>query len=142
MIISCVVWVIAYCIFFGIPHATILLFPIIILPLIFFILGITWIFSSLGVYIRDISQLIGIVIMALMFLSPIFYSIDSLPEEYQIFIKLSPLAPVIEQSRQVLFWGTIPDFIEYVIYLIAALVIAMIGFFWFQKTRKGFADVL
>lgn len=142
MIISCGVWLISYFVFFGIPYPTIFLMPIIILPLIFFILGITWIFASLGVYVRDIGQMIGVIIPALMFLSPIFYPINSLPENYQIFVKFNPLALVIEQSREVLFWGKTPDFAEYFIYLAASLSIAMLGFFWFQKTRKGFADVL
>jgi lipopolysaccharide transport system permease protein len=142
MIISYGVWLIAYLIFFGVPHITVLLMPMILLPLIFFILGLTWIFSSLSVYIRDISQLISIIITTLMFLSPIFYPISSLPEKFQIFVKLNPLAPVIEQSRDVLFWGIIPDFFEYFICLTVAIVIMMIGFSWFQNTRRGFADVL
>lgn len=142
MITSLGVWLLAYLIFFGIPHATVLLMPIVAIPLIFFTLGLTWIFSSLGVFIRDVSQVITLLITALMFLAPIFYPISALPEQYQIFIKLNPLAPVIEQSRQILFWGIVPDLLEYFICLIVALAIAMIGFFWFQKTRKGFADVL
>ena len=141
-IISYVVWLIAYLIFYGIPHPTVLLMPLVTIPLIFFILGITWIFSSLGVYLRDLTQLIGILTTILMFLSPIFYPVSALPENFQFYVNLNPLAPVIEQSRQVLFWGVVPSLLEYAICLIVAFFIAVLGFIWFQKTRKGFADVI
>jgi lipopolysaccharide transport system permease protein len=141
-VISYAVWIVAYIIFYGLPHLTILLLPIVLTPLFIFILGIGWLFSSLGVYIRDISQLVGMLTTVLLFLSPIFFPISALPENYQIFIKLNPLAPVIEQSRQVLFWGNLPNPYEYGLCLIVALIIACFGFYWFQKTRKGFADVI
>jgi lipopolysaccharide transport system permease protein len=141
-VISFVVWIVAYGIFYGPPHLTVLFLPFVLLPLLLFILGITWIFASLGVYIRDISQFLGMVVNILMFISPIFFPINALPEKYQIFVKLNPLAPVIEETRKVLFWGQTPNLYEYGPCLFMAILIMMIGFYWFQKTRKGFADVL
>ena len=140
--ISYCVWLIAYFIFYGMPHVTVLLMPFVTIPLIFFILGITWMASSLGVYLRDLAQLVGMLTTILMFLSPIFYPVSSLPEKFQIYLKLNPLAPVIEESRQVLFWGVVPDFVEYFICLLIAFLIAVLGFMFFQRTRKGFADVI
>ena len=140
--ISYAVWILSYMIFFGMPHLTILLLPIVLIPLFIFILGIGWLFSSLGVYIRDTSQLVGMLTTVLLFLSPIFFPISALPEKYQIFVKLNPLVPVIEESRQVLFWGNLPNFQDYFICLLVALLSAVFGFYWFQKTRKGFADVI
>jgi len=140
--ISYGVWLVAFLFFFGLPHLTVLLMPLVALPLIFFILGTTWIFSSLGVYLRDSVQIIGILTTVLMFLSPIFYPVSALPQRFQAYVKLNPLAPVIEQSRQVLFWGVVPDFIEYLFCLLIAFLVASLGFVWFQKTRKGFADVI
>jgi len=140
--ISYAVWIIAYLLFYGIPHLTILLLPIVLLPLIIFILGISWIFSSLGVFIRDISQLVGMLTTVLMFMSPIFFPIEALPDKFQIFVVLNPLAPVIQETRKVLFWGELPNLVEFSICLILSLMVALIGFYWFQKTRKGFADVI
>jgi lipopolysaccharide transport system permease protein len=141
-LISLSVWLIAYAIFFGLPHITILFFPFVIMPLVLFIMGISWGLASLGVYLRDVSQFIGIVTTIIMFLSPIFYPITALPEKYRHFLLLNPLTPAIEQSRNALFWGKRPDCLMLLIYTLVSLCIAWIGFAWFQKTRKGFADVL
>jgi lipopolysaccharide transport system permease protein len=136
------VWLVAYIALVGIPHITILLLPLIFIPLTLFILGLTWGLSSLGVYLRDVSQFIGIVTTVLMFLSPVFYPATALPDEYRHLLFLNPLTPTVELTRDVLFWGNTPNFMMLAIYLLAALGIAWLGFAWFQNTRKGFADVL
>lgn len=141
-LISLGVWLIAYLILFGVPHITVLLLPLVILPLLLFIMGLTWGLASLGVYLRDVSQFIGIVTTVLIFLSPIFYPASALPEEYRHLLLLNPLTPAIEQAREVLFWGNAPDMAILSVYLLGAALIAWLGFAWFQKTRKGFADVL
>lgn len=141
-LISLGVWLIAYLILFGAPHPTVLFLPLVFLPLLLFIMGLTWGLASLGVYLRDISQLAGTVTTVLMFLSPIFYPITALPEKYQNLLLLNPLAPVIGQVRDVLFWGKLPDMTILSAYLVGAILFAWLGFAWFQKTRKGFADVL
>jgi lipopolysaccharide transport system permease protein len=141
-LISLIVWIVAYCLLIGPPHPTALLLPIVFLPLALLILGLSWALSSLGVYLRDVSQVIGVVTTVLMFLSPIFYPATALPETYRYLLYLNPLTPVIELTRDVLFWGQMPDFRTIALYWIGALGIAWIGYFWFQKTRKGFADVL
>ena len=141
-LISLGVWLIAYLILFGVPHITVLLFPLVILPLLLLIMGLTWALASLGVYLRDVSQFIGILTTVLMFLSPIFYPASALPEAYRHLLLLNPLTPVIEQARDVLFWGKVPNMTILSIYLLMTAFIAWLGFAWFQKTRKGFADVL
>ena len=141
-LISFAVWLIAYGLFFGIPHLTVLLIPMIILPFIIFIMGLSWALASLGVYLRDVSQIIGVVTSVLMFMSPIFYPASSLPENYQQLLYLNPLTPVIEMTRDVLFWGELPNITLLSIYWLITTIIAWLGFAWFQKTRKGFADVL
>jgi lipopolysaccharide transport system permease protein len=141
-VISIFVWVVAYLFLFGLPHYTILLLPFVFLPLIFLIMGFSWALASTGVYIRDVSQFIGILTTTLMFLSPIFYPITALPENYRVYLYLNPLTPIIEEVRNVLFWGQLPDFMTLGIYLAGSTIIAWLGFAWFQKTRKGFADVL
>jgi lipopolysaccharide transport system permease protein len=140
--ISLGVWLLAYLILFGLPHATVLYLPLIVLPFVLFIMGIGWALASLGVYLRDVGQIIGVITSALMFLSPIFYPATALPEDYRHLLYLNPLTPVIEQARAVLYFGQTPDFAMLAMYWLATFIIAWLGFAWFQKTRKGFADVL
>lgn len=140
--ISLVVWLLAYLVLFGAPHATALLLPAIVLPLVMLIMGLAWALASLGVFLRDVSQFIGIVTTTLMFLSPIFYPATAMPEKYRGLLYLNPITPAIEQARNVLYWGTVPDPSTILAYILASSVIAWLGFAWFQKTRKGFADVL
>ncbi len=140
--VSLGVWLIVYLVFFGLPHATILYLPLVLLPFGLFIMGLSWALASLGVYLRDVGQFISLLTTVLMFLSPIFYPASALPETYRVLLFMNPLTPVIEQTRNVLFWGRAPDFAMLGIYFIATSIIAWLGFSWFQKTRKGFADVL
>ena len=140
--VSLGVWLLAYLVLFGVPHLTVFFLPLILLPFVFFIMGLSWALASLGVYLRDVSQFIGIVTTVLMFLSPIFYPATAMPESYRILLYMNPLTSVIEQMRDILYWGRLPDFAMLVIYWGATALIAGLGFAWFQKTRKGFADVL
>ena len=78
----------------------------------------------------------------LLFMSPIFYPASRLPEPYQTIIYLNPLTFVIEQARDVLMWGNLPDMGGTAIAFLVSFMFAWAGFVWFQKTRKGFADVL
>lgn len=140
--ISFGVWIIAYAILFGVPHVTVLLFPMVILPLLLFVLGLSWMLASLGVYMRDISQFTSLLTTILMFLSPLFFPISALPESYRYLLLLNPLSPAIEQARDVLYWGKVPDMSLFVLYLLLTSFVSWVGFAWFQKTRKGFADVI
>lgn len=140
--ISFFVWIVFYVVAFGMPSVTVLLFPVIILPLALLTMGISWALAALGVYLRDLSQLVGVISTILMFLSPIFYPVEALPKEYQHWLNVNPLTPVIAQVRDVLYWGKIPSWEQYGTTLVVGLVIMYVGFALFQKTRKGFADVL
>lgn len=140
--ISTTVWLVAYVIFFGLPHFSALLLPLIMLPFILMVMGISWFLASLGVYLRDVTQVMGVITTALMFISPIFYPATALPEEYQKLLFLNPLTVIIEQTRDALYWAKTPDYQALGIYSLTSLVVAWCGFAWFQKTRKGFADVL
>lgn len=141
-LISLLVWLAAYMMLFGLPHPSTLYLPLIVLPFGLFIMGLSWALASLGVFLRDVGQFIGVAVMTLMFLSPIFYPATALPENYRHLLFLNPLTPVIELTRDVLYWGKTPDFVLLGIYWLATAVVAWLGFAWFQKTRKGFADVL
>ena len=98
--------------------------------------------ASLGIYLRDVSQFVGIFVTILMFLSAIFYPSSSLPEAFRNFLIINPLAIIIEQVREVMFWGNSPDFAKLGLSTVIGIITAWLGFAWFQKTRKGFADVI
>lgn len=121
---------------------TAVFFPLVILPLLIATLGVAWFLASLGVFVRDVGQITGMFTTVLMFLSPVFYSISSLPEKFQFWLMLNPLTFMIEQSRAAMIFGKLPDWTGLGIYTIASLAVAWAGYWWFQKTRKGFADVL
>lgn len=140
--ISFFVWLVFYFIVIGVPNYTVFIFPFMLLPIIAFSLGSMWLFSALGVYLRDISQIIGFAVTALMFLSAIFYPISSLPDEYQIFMLFNPFAVIIDQSRSLLMFEQMPDPQMFSIISGVSFLYMCFGFFFFQKCRKGFADVI
>lgn len=140
--ISLLVW----CLFYlAVNHSlqwTFIFLPLVLMPLVLFSLGVSWALTSLGVYLRDIGQMMGVLTTMLLFMSPVFYPASMLPEPYQTLIYLNPLTFVIEQAREVLMWGNSPDWSGLVVAYIVSMLVAWAGFSWFQKTRKGFADVL
>jgi len=123
-------------------HWTALFIPLVMLPFVILTLGIAWILASIGVFVRDVGQTIGIVTMAMMFLSPVFYPLSALPSTLRSWIIFNPLTFIIEQAREVLIWGHPPNWIGLAIYTLVAVAAAWAGYIWFQKTRKAFPDVL
>ncbi|SOE80814.1 ABC-type polysaccharide/polyol phosphate export permease [Caballeronia arationis] len=126
----------------GYVPPTAFLLPLVYAPLCLLILGVSWALSATGVYLRDIGQTIGIAVMALMFLSPIFFPVSSLPPQIRSYVYWNPLTFPIEQSRNVLVWGKTLDWSIWGLYVVISCGVAWIGFAWFQKTRRGFADVV
>lgn len=123
-------------------HWTVIFLPLILFPLILFIMGVSWILASLGTYIRDVGQSVGVLTTLMLFLSPIFYPASILPEQYRPYLFLNPLTFIIEQFRDILIFGNLPAWYRLGAYTYISFVVASIGFYWFQKSRKGFADVL
>lgn len=121
---------------------TALLWPLVIAPFCLVILGIAWFLSALGVYYRDINQVLGTLVTALMFLSPIFFPLSVLPQWLQRWVALNPVSLPVEQTRDVLIFGRAPDMLALAQYAVIGLAVAAVGYAWFQKTRKGFADVM
>lgn len=121
---------------------TVIFAPVVMLPLLLMTLGISWFLASFGVFVRDVAQSIGLLTTVLMFLTPIFYPVSAIPEKYQVFIYLNPLTFIIEQMREVLIWGKLPSWSGWGLSMAVGIVVAWLGLVWFQKTRKGFADVL
>lgn len=118
------------------------LLPVVLLPLLGFVLGLSWFLAALGVYIRDIQHLIVPLVQLMMFLSPVFYPLSALPEGLQSWLRFNPLAVVIEQTRALILFGHAPDWRAYFGCLVVSLIVMLLGLSWFSRTRKGFADVL
>lgn len=141
-LISITVLLLAYITIYHTLNWTIIFLPLLLAPFILFILGMTWFLSAAGVYLRDIGQITGLLTTVLMFLSPVFYPITALPEAYRGLLYLNPLTFIIEQARSLILSASPPDWVGLLVYCIFGIISAWAGLFWFQKTRKGFADVL
>lgn len=141
-LVSLVVLLAAELLIFGGIPVTSLWMPIILLPYFFAILGMSWFLAASGVYIRDINQITGVLTTVLMFTSPLFFPLSALPESIQPWLMLNPLAYFIEEIRAVLVWGEHPGWRGQLAAYILGIGAAWAGYAWFQKTRKGFADVL
>lgn len=125
----------------GVPW-TALLFPLVLLPLPLLMAGVSWFLASSGVYLRDISQVTGVLASVMLFLSPVFYPLASLPKWVQPWAGLNPLTYVIEDGRNVLVFGRLPSVSQWGSWMVVSLAVMLLGYACFQKTRKGFADVL
>ncbi len=123
-------------------YGTALYLPLILSPLILVTLGVTWFLAAVGVYLRDLGHVVVVVSTVLLFLSPVFYPISAVPERIRFLIYLNPLTFVIEQVRAVLLWGESPAWTGLAVCGVCSLFFAWLGFYVFQRTRKGFSDVL
>lgn len=132
-----------FCVFSGVNlHWAALFVPLLILPLILLTLGLSWILASLGVYFRDMTQIVGMISTLALFLAPVFYPVDALPEPYRSFLNWNPITLPIIQIRDVLLWDKPVRWDLWLIHLAIGTLIGLFGYWWFQKSRQGFADVL
>lgn len=141
-LISLGVLLASFKLFNGYLHWTAIFIPLIFFPLVIVTLGLAWILASLGVFLRDVGQTVVIFTTVLTFLSPVFYPVTAVPEQFRPWLMANPLTFIIEQAREVLIWGHLPNGWGLGIYTLSATLFAWVGYAWFQKTRKGFADVL
>ncbi len=132
--------------FYAVSHLslnwTAIMFPLLVIPLALVVLGVSWFLASVGVFVRDVGHATGVVTSLLLFLAPVFYPAVALPEAYRPFLYLNPLTFIIEQARDVLIAGKLPSWYGLGIYFLCSLAVAWLGLAWFERTRKGFADVL
>ena len=133
-------------VFYGISHLslqwTVILFPLVVIPLALVVLGASWFLASVGVFVRDVGHMTGVVTSLMLFLAPVFYPVSALPEPYRPLLYLNPLTFIIEQTRDVLIAGKLPSWYGIGTYFLCSVIFAWLGLVWFERTRKGFADVL
>ncbi len=124
-------------------HWTVLLTPLVIAPFLIFLCGLSFFVAVMGVYVRDLSQFVGVLITVLLFLGPIVYPFSAVPQEIQPFVYwLNPLTIIVEQLRAVLLFGTYPNWLDLGLYTVFASCMLLFGMWFFQNTRDGFADVI
>ncbi len=141
-LISIAVWLVGYVLLFGTPKLTILYFPLILGGFFPVLLGVGWLLAAVGVIVRDVDQLTGLVSQALLFLTPIFFSIETAPRILRHVLMLNPLTFIIEQFRQVLFIGSAPNFTGLAVYLLLATAFSAASLSIFRRLRSTFADLI
>ncbi|MCC4236763.1 ABC transporter permease [Vibrio anguillarum] len=119
-----------------------LLMPLIIAPFVILLLGISFIFSSLGVYFRDLSQISGLISTIAIFASPVLFPMENVPEKYRNLLYLNPITLVVEQLREMVILGQLPNLLHTMIYAAISILIFLLGLVWFKIVKKGFSDVL
>jgi lipopolysaccharide transport system permease protein len=125
----------------GIPLTFPLVF-VVMIPLLFYALGVSWVLSAMGVYLRDINQVVGVISQILLFISPVFFPVTRIPESLQPLFLANPLTSIIEQGRAVMVFGNAPDWGQWAAQLGISIVVCLLGIWCFRATKRGFADVL
>jgi lipopolysaccharide transport system permease protein len=122
--------------------ASAILFPIIILPLVVLAFGVSWLLAALGVYFRDVTQITSVLSTALLFTSSAVMPISSVSPSLRPLFMINPITFIIDQSRNIALWDTMPNWEGLGLYMLLAMSVALVGFTWFMATRRGFADVI
>jgi lipopolysaccharide transport system permease protein len=128
-------------VFHSIPW-TVILIPLSLLPIAMLALGLMWFLASLGVYLRDVGNVVSVCLQVLYFATPIFYPVTAIPEDYRFIMNLNPLATMVNLVRGHLILGSVGDLASWMFAFGAGFVVMQLGYAWFNVTRKGFADVL
>ena len=140
MISLSVLW--AALLFDGSLNWTAIFLPLVFFPFVMLLAGLACMLASIGVFLRDAGQTVGMLTTVLLFLSPVFYPMSAVPDVFHPLMNANPLTFIIEQTRDILILGRMPNWWGLAIYSLAAALVLWGGYFWFQKTRKGFSDVL
>lgn len=123
-------------------HWQVILLPILVLPMLALTLGVTYLFASLGVFFRDVDQIAGLLARVLQYLTPVLYPSIIFPDAIGQWMRLSPLAIYVEQIRALIVTGTLPNWGLYGWAVAWSVSIFFFGYWWFQRTRRAFADVV
>lgn len=141
-LLTFLVFLVAHLLLAGIPPLTTLWVPLIWPPLIMMTAGFAWVLASLGVFLRDLRQLVGVLVPALMFISPVFFPMSMVPEGFGALIMANPLSVPMEMMRQAIFGPTMPNLLVLAAYYVGGFAVAQLGYWVFMRTKKAFADVV
>lgn len=123
-------------------HATLLWLPVLLAPQLLLTLGASWLVASLGVFLRDTAQALTLALMVWMYLTPIIYPESVVPERYRALLALNPFTHLVRSYRNCLLEGAAPDWPGLAYFTLCALLTFLLGYWWFARTRKNFADVI
>ena len=142
LIIGLAILLVANLVLLGLPPLTVILIPLLVLPLIVATAGIVWLLAAAGTYVRDLSQAVTVLAPVLMFASPVFYPLDAVPQPARTALLFNPLSIPIEGLRAALVAGAITDWGLIAAHAVLSLLLACLGYHFFRRVRGGFADVL
>jgi lipopolysaccharide transport system permease protein len=132
----------ALLVFKGTLPVSICLFPLVLLPICAFTLGLSWFFSSLGVFMRDVGYPISVAVQVLLFISGVFFPLSAVPQQFQFVVKLNPLAILLEDARRTVMWGQFPNWNLWLLMTLFSLAVMQMGYAWFMKSKGAFSDVI
>lgn len=142
-LLGCGVWIVGWLLLkWTWPQPTLLYLPLVVLPVVLLALGMGWILASVGVFLRDVGPAVSLAVQMLFFLTPIFYRLEVVPQPYRTFIALNPLAHAVEDVRRVMMFGEPPAWVWWSFAVVASGALAVLGYAFFMKSRRAFADVL
>ena len=142
MLVSLGILVMGVLIFMKIFPWTLIFVPVLLFLLLSLTLGLTWLISSLGVFIRDMNYAVGFFTAALLFLSPIFFPITAVPKDFQFIMLVNPLSAYMEASRRIFLWGQSPNWLWLGEAGLFSIAILIFGYGFFMKSKRAFADVI
>jgi len=116
--------------------------PFILLPMLPLLLGIAWLISALGVFFRDISQLVGFFTMVLLYASCVFFPSSTLPPYAWAILRFNPLLLAVELLRDVVMWHQAINPFHLIYLYVSGTLACLVGYWCFRKTAPAFADVL
>jgi lipopolysaccharide transport system permease protein len=140
--LSLIILLLGVVIFLPTWPVTIFLFPLVLVPICALTLGVSWFLASMGVFIRDIAQPVGVIVQMLFFVSGIFFPPSAVPEDVRFLMEVNPFVGILEDARRTLLWGQWPDWPWLIAITVLSLIVMQLGYFWFMRTKKAFADVI
>ena len=116
--------------------------PLVFIPMALWCIGLGWLLGSIGVFFRDLQQVIPLLVQLLMFGTPIFYPLDMVPENLRIWLNINPLTPLVISLRDLMLWHRQPDCQPLIFVTLGGIVFAIGSYYIFHRLRQSFADVI
>lgn len=123
-----------------IPTLNVLYFPIVFIVEFLLVTGFTLFLSSLTVYFRDLEHIIGIVLLAAFYTTPVLYNIEMLPDKFQRLVLINPMSTIVISFRNIFYYGDAPSFVSLGYVAIFSIVLIVTGMALFQKLQRRFAE--
>lgn len=142
MLIGLFVWLVIFFVCNGFVNPSVIYSVVVVFSLIPLFLGVSWVLAALAVFARDVIQLVAMLAQALLFLSPVFYSVDQAPGWLKGGLLLNPLAVPIEQLRIVLLDGDAPNFSVLLTYFLVVSAFSVAAYKFFSRAKSHFGDMV